>query len=123
MLGLRPPLAGLTTLAPAAGLVGVIAAMIGTVSFDGMSETTLWVNVGGELGDFFGSLGLSSETAFEFSNAVGLVALVALVFGLYRLGIAGHEDPRRAQLGFGAGAAPSRPRWCRSRWPTWGRTT
>ncbi len=123
MLGLRPPLAGLTTVAPAGGLVGVVAAMIGTVSFDGLSETTLWVNVGGELGDFFGSLGLSSETAFEVSNAVGLVALVALVFGLYRLGHRRHEDPRRAQLRPRRWRTRSRRRWCRSRSPTWERTT
>ena len=109
VLGLRPPLAGLTSLAPASGLVGVIAAMIGTVSFDGMSETTLWVNVGGKLGDFFGSLGLSSETAFEFSNAVGLVALVALVFGLYRLGIAGMKilDERNSASALAGFFAPS----------------
>ena len=109
VLGLRPPLAGLTSLAPASGLVGVIAAMIGTVSFDGISETTLWVNVGGKLGDFFGSLGLSPETAFEFSNAVGLVALVALVFGLYRLGIAGMKilDERNSASALAGFFAPS----------------
>ena len=97
VLGLRPPLAGLTRIQPGSGLVLVVAAMIGTVSFDGLSETGLWVDIGGALGDLFGSLGLSSETAFEVSNAVGLVAMVALVFALYRLGIAGMKilDERR----------------------------
>ncbi len=89
VLGLRPPLAGVTNIEPAPGLVAVIAAMIGTVSFDGLAETTLWVNVGGKLGDVFEAIGFSSETAFELANAVGLVALVSLVFALYRLGIAG----------------------------------
>ena len=89
VLGLRPPLAGVTGIKAAPGLVGVVAAMIGTVSFDGLSETTLWVNVGGSLGDLFEGIGFSSETAFEISNAVGLVAMVGLVFALYRLGIAG----------------------------------
>ena len=89
VLGLRPPLAGVTGIKAAPGLMGVVAAMIGTVSFDGLAETTLWVNVGGKLGDLFEGIGFSSETAFEISNAVGLVTMVGLVFALYRLGIAG----------------------------------
>jgi hypothetical protein len=89
VLGLRPPLAGTTGIQPAPGLVAVIAAMIGTVSFDGLSETAVWVDVGGALGDLFEGIGLASETAFELANAVGLIALVGLVIALYRLGIAG----------------------------------
>ena len=89
VLGVRLPLSGLTSLRPAPGLVAVVAVMIGTVSFDGFSEQQAWVDVGGKLGDLFGSLGLSSETAFEASSAVGLAVAVGLVLGLYRLGTAG----------------------------------
>ena len=99
VLGLRAPLSGLTSLRPQPGLVAVVALMIGTVSFDGFSEQQAWVDIGGKLGDLFGSLGLSSETAFEASSAVGLVAAVGLVLGFYRLGIAGMkilDDRHRA---------------------------
>jgi hypothetical protein len=88
-LGMRPPLSGLTSVEPLPGTVALVAVMIGTVTFDGLSESPLWVSVGGALGDLFGSLGLSPENAFELANAVGLVAAVALILGFYRLGIAG----------------------------------
>ncbi|HLM26501.1 MAG TPA: hypothetical protein VK304_06010 [Thermoleophilaceae bacterium] len=89
VVGVRPPLAGLTTVKSAAGLVALAAVMIGTVSFDGLSEQSLWVNVGGELGDLFDSLGMASETAFEAANAIGVLLLVGIVAGLYMLGVAG----------------------------------
>ena len=89
VVGVRPPLAGLTTVKSAAGLVALVAVMIGTVSFDGLSEQSLWVNVGGELGDLFDSLGMASETAFEAANAIGVLLLVGIVAGLYMLGVAG----------------------------------
>ncbi len=99
VLGLRPPLSGLTSLRPQPGLVAVVAVMIGTVSFDGFSEQQAWVDIGGKLGDLFGSLGLSPQTAFEASSAVGLAVAVGLVLGFYRLGIAGMkilDDRHRA---------------------------
>ena len=79
--GCAAPLSGLTALSRCRALVGVVAVMIGTVSFDGLSEAPLWVgHRRRSCSDFFGSLGLSSETAFEVSNFVGLVALaIALV--------------------------------------------
>lgn len=89
VLGVRPPLTGITRVQGGAGLVGVVAVMIGTVSFDGFAEQQVWVDIGGWLGDRFGDLGLSSETAFEVANLVGMFGAVALAFGLYRLGIAG----------------------------------
>jgi len=88
-VGLRPPLSGLTTIEPLPGTVAFVAVMIGTVSFDGLSESQLWVDVGGALGDVFGDLGFSPETAFELANAVGLLAGVAVILGFYALGVAG----------------------------------
>ncbi len=99
VVGLRPPLSGLTSVRPRPGLVAVVAVMIGTVSFDGFSEQQAWVDIGGKLGDLFGSLGLSSANAFEASSAVGLAVAVGLVLGLYRLGVAGMkilDDRNRA---------------------------
>lgn len=88
-LTLRPPLSGAPSLAPAAGTVALLAAMIGTTSFDGLSQGTLWNDLVPHLQSFFGDLGLNAEHALEASGTVGLLAMVLIIGGLYRLGIAG----------------------------------
>ena len=42
VLGLRPPLAGLPKLDPAPATVAFVSVMIGTVTFDGLTQGTLW---------------------------------------------------------------------------------
>ena len=88
-LGLRPPLAGLVTLDALPGTVALIAVLIGTTSFDGGGESSLWTSLAGEIADQFKSIGFSPEKALEAAFLVGLTATVALVYGFYRLGIAG----------------------------------
>jgi hypothetical protein len=88
-LGLRPPLAGLVTLDALPGTVALIAVLIGTTSFDGGGESSLWTGLAGEIADQFKSIGFSPEKALEAAFLVGLTATVALVYGFYRLGIAG----------------------------------
>jgi hypothetical protein len=63
--------------------------MIGSVTFDGAAEAPLWTGIAPDLADRFRSLGLSPEHALEAAFAVGLIAAVALIYGLYRLGVAG----------------------------------
>ncbi len=89
VVGVRRPLSGLTTIEPLPGTTAFVAVMIGTASFDGVSESELWVDVGGAIGDLFGSLGFSAQTASELASAVGVAACVGMVLGLYYLGIAG----------------------------------
>ena len=86
---LRRPLSGLPSLEPATGLVLLLAVMIGTVSFDGFAEASAWTDIADNIADFFRSLGLSPENALEATFFVGLAAAVAIIFGLYRLGIEG----------------------------------
>ena len=95
-LRVRPPLSGAPPLVARAGTVAVLAAMIGTTTFDGFSQGTLWLGGQGSptgaatwLADRFASLGLGSEHALEAASTVGLVAVVLLVGGLFRLGIRG----------------------------------
>jgi hypothetical protein len=91
-LYVRPPLAGAPRLDPVAGTVALLCVMIGTVSFDGLSQGQLWTGSGGiapHLQRRFLDAGFSAQTALELAFTIGLVAMVALVAGVYRLGVVG----------------------------------
>lgn len=88
-LGLRPPLAGLAKLDPLPGTVALIAVLIGSTSFDGGAESSLWTGLAPDIADLFESIGLSPEKALEGAFLVGLSVTVGLVYAFYRLGIAG----------------------------------
>ncbi len=102
-IGVRPLLSGLAALDPLPGTVALLAVMIGSVSFDGHSGGRLWNNLVPALQGFFASLGAGPATALELTFAVGLVAAILLVAGLYRLGIAGAGAV--GETGTGAGLA------------------
>jgi hypothetical protein len=89
MIGFRKPLSGLAALPPLPGTVPLVAVIIGSVTFDGASEAPLWTNIAPDLANFFESLGVSAEHALEAAFLVGLVASILLVYGFYRLGVAG----------------------------------
>ena len=88
-LGLRRPLAGLADLQPGPGTVPLLAVMIGSVTFDGVGEAPLWTNMAPDIARFFESLGFSPERSLETAFLVGLTACVLIVYGFYRLGVAG----------------------------------
>jgi hypothetical protein len=82
VLGLRPFLGGLPKLERLPGTVAVVAVMIGTVTFDGLSQGVLWKrDLGVWLNDALGSP--------KLADTVGLLLGVGLVAGFYHLGIAG----------------------------------
>jgi hypothetical protein len=86
---LRPPLTGLTELRAEAGTVAVLATMIGTVSYDGLQETSFWADVAPPIEDFFRFAGASPTLSLELAGGVGLFACVAAVAGFFLLGILG----------------------------------
>lgn len=88
-VGLRPPLAGLTKLEALPGTTTLLAVMIGTVTFDGASEGPVWQAVGPPLQRVLAGVGLSPVVAGELATTVGLLVAVAVILGLYRLGVAG----------------------------------
>ncbi len=91
-LRLRPPLAGATGMPQVAGAVAVVVTMIGTTTFDGFSQGSVWTGTDGllqRLTDGFDGFGLGREAAIQGAGTVGLVAVVLIVAGLYRLGVAG----------------------------------
>jgi hypothetical protein len=91
-LYVRPPLAGAPRLDPVPGTVALLCVMIGTVSFDGLSQGQLWTGTDGiapDLQQRFINVGFSAETALEITFTIGLLVMVALVAGVYRLGVVG----------------------------------
>jgi hypothetical protein len=88
-VGVRPPLSGLPQLDPAPGTVAFVAVMIGTVTFDGVSQGSLWQDLSVNLTDAFTSVGFGLDTAPRLADTVGLLAGVALVAGFYRIGMDG----------------------------------
>jgi hypothetical protein len=91
-LYVRPPLAGAPKLDAGPGTVPLLCTMIGTVSFDGLSQGSLWTGQGGiapHLQQRFINLGFSGEVALEIAFTIGLLTMVGLISGLYRLGVLG----------------------------------
>jgi hypothetical protein len=89
VVGLRPPLGGLPRLDPAAGTVGLVAVMIGTVTFDGLTQGRLWKDLSVQLTDVTSALGMSIQTGTQVIDTFGILACVALIGGFYMAGISG----------------------------------
>jgi hypothetical protein len=97
-LYVRPPLSGAPTLDAGPGTVALLCTMIGTVSFDGLSQGSIWTGQGGiapELQQRFINLGFSGEVALEITFTIGLLTMVGLISGLYRLGVIGMRSVGR----------------------------
>ena len=89
VVGARPPLSGLPHLEQAPGTVALVSVMIGTVTFDGLSQGRLWKDIAVELNDFVIDLGVPITDAPKVVATIGLLAGVALVALFYVAGIAG----------------------------------
>jgi hypothetical protein len=89
VVGLRRPLSGLAALRPLPGTVPLLALMIGSVTFDGASEASLWTGIAPDIAGVFEDLGFSPQRALETAFLLGLIAAILLVYGFYRLGVAG----------------------------------
>lgn len=92
----RPPFAGLTTLDIVPGTVALVCVVIGTTSFDGFTGGPAWNEISTLLTDFGVAVGFGRGTALQLGFTVGLIAVVLIVAGLYRLGVLGMQsvDPR-----------------------------
>ena len=95
MVGVRPLLGGLPRLDPVPGTVALVAVMIGTVTFDGLSQGQLWKDLAVQLNDGFEALGFGLETTPKLVATVGLAIGVAIAGGFYALGIEGRTLGRR----------------------------
>jgi hypothetical protein len=92
---LRPPFVGALSLEPISGTIPMVLAMIGTTSFDGFSNSSLWLNGNGlfyDLQRLFIQIGLAGNldlTADLLTGTVGLILMVCVVAGFFRLGVLG----------------------------------
>jgi hypothetical protein len=91
----RPFLGGAPRLDPVPGTVALLCTMIGTTSFDGFSQGPLWTGTNGlgiQLQHRFLDLGFNAETALEIAFTIGLIGVVLVVSGIYRLGVIGMQS-------------------------------
>jgi len=89
VVGVRPFLGGLPRLDPVAGTVALVVVMIGTVTFDGLSQGQLWTDLAVQLNDGLATLGVGLESTPKIVATIGLLIGVALVGAFYALGIEG----------------------------------
>jgi hypothetical protein len=89
VVGIRPPLGGLPSLEPLPGTVLFVCVMIGTVTFDGLSQGEAWRSVSVDMVDAVNALGIGLDAAVKVVDTIGLALGVGLVTGFYRLGIDG----------------------------------
>jgi hypothetical protein len=83
----RMPLAGLSELPARSGTVALLAAMIGTTSFDGVLSGPTWNgHILGPLIGRFSDLGLSNTHAVGAAQTTGLLVLPLMIAGLYVFG-------------------------------------
>jgi hypothetical protein len=89
VVGIRRPLSGLPPLDPVRGTVAFVTVMIGTVTFDGLSQGELWGNLSADIVDALDRLGIGPLTARDIASTAGLLLCVGLIAGFYRLGVEG----------------------------------
>ena len=89
VVGTRPFLGGLPRLDPVPGTVALVIVMIGTVTYDGLSQGQLWKDLAVQLNDGFESLGFGRATTPKRVAPLGLAIGVTIAGGFYALGIEG----------------------------------
>jgi hypothetical protein len=92
VVGLRRPLSGLAALKPGAGTVPLLAVMIGSVTFDGASEASIWTGMAPDIASFWQDAGLSPQRALEVTFLIGLIGTIAIIYAFYRLGVLGAKS-------------------------------
>jgi hypothetical protein len=88
-LVLRPPLAGVSQLRPTAGIVALLSVMLGTITFDGLQETSFWSTVGPRIADGVRALGTGPSLGDELAGGIGMLGCVVAIATFFLLGIAG----------------------------------
>jgi hypothetical protein len=88
-LAVRAPLTGTVRVAPAAGLVAVVAVAIGTTSFDGMRENKWWTDIALDIQGVLQDIGLSPTFGLEVAYCLGMLAVVVILGSLYLVGVLG----------------------------------
>lgn len=96
-LAVRRPLSGVTTMATGAGAVALLCALIGSTTYDGFSQGSVWLSLLPRLQDAFQAIGFGASAALQMAGTVGLLACIGIVYGLYRIGIDGVKTVARGR--------------------------
>jgi hypothetical protein len=80
------------------GTVALLCTMIGTTSFDGFSAGPSWGEIAPRMTDSLRTIGFSQATSLEIAFTIGLLVVVTLVAGLYRLGVVGMRNASGTKL-------------------------
>jgi hypothetical protein len=88
----RRPLSALTRFECVPGTVPLLCAMIGTTTFDGLSNGPVWRSIQPSLVRDLERLSLSGPASVEIIGLVGIVACVLLCLAVYWIGILGMES-------------------------------
>lgn len=101
-LRLRPPFAGLATLAPERGLQALVLVVLGSTTFDGLTRTPFWNDVSSRYSGF-------ANTALGTAGLIWAILVVAVVYvGAIRVmaRLVGDEDPNELMLAFAPSLVP-----------------
>lgn len=85
----RRPLSALTRLECVAGTVPLLCAMIGTTTFDGLSNGPVWRSVQPSIVRDLERIGLTGPASVEVTGLLGIAVCVLLCLAVYWIGIAG----------------------------------
>jgi len=88
----RRPLSGLTAMPVRSGTVMLVCAVIGTTTFDGFSNDVVWRKLEPHLQNVYSGLSFHPTPAIELAYTTGLLLCVALIRGIYELGIRGVQS-------------------------------
>ena len=98
----RRLLSGLPDMEIGSGSIALVCAIIGTTTFDGLSNGGVWRTNEPHLQSLFADLGFNLTPAIELAYSLGLVLCVFLIAGIYRLGIVDQKDEMSWKRYFGA---------------------
>lgn len=88
-LAVRLPLSGLTDMTWLPGGVFFLCTAIGITAFDGASSVDAWQGIAESLQNTLRNAGLTTGAAAQIVGMLGLIGMILLVAGFYRLGVAG----------------------------------
>jgi hypothetical protein len=88
-LVIRRPLEGAVSMEVLPGTIALLAVMIGSTAFDGLSQGGAWTELLASLQKDMASLGFDAQSALEVIDSLGLLAMIGVVAGIYRLGVRG----------------------------------
>jgi hypothetical protein len=83
----RPLLSGLAHLDVGAGTVGLLCAIIGSTTFDGLTNGQAWTLLAPKLENLFSAAGATGSA--ELAGSVGLLFSIGLAATIYRVGVNG----------------------------------